>query len=53
MESISNLSSRFKKLIDDLKISSVFRSNYLKNDQLLNWILFLLILYGLFLKFKL
>jgi len=53
MESISNLSSGFKKLIDDLKISSVFRSNYLKNDQLLNWILFLLILYGLFLKFKL
>lgn len=46
-----NLSSRFKNLIDNFRISHVFKSNYLKNDQLLNWILFLLILYGLYLKF--
>jgi len=53
MESILNLASGFKKLIDDLKIYRIFRSNYLKNDRLLNGILFLLILYGLSLKFQL
>ncbi len=53
MRSTSNLSSEFKKLHDDLKISSAFRSNYLKNGHLLNWILFLLIIYGLYLKLQL
>lgn len=53
MESISSPSSGFKKLINDLRISRLFRNNYLKSSQLLNWMLFLLILYGLSLKFQL
>ena len=52
MTTISNLSSRFKQLHDDLKISSAFRSNNLKNDPLLNLILFLLIIYGLYLQLQ-
>lgn len=53
MGSISNLSSGFKKLTEDLRISYIFNNNYSKNNQLLNWVLFFLILYGLSLKFQL
>ena len=52
MITISSLSSEFKKVFDDSKIFCAFRNNYLKNDHLLNWILFLLIIYGLYLKLQ-
>lgn len=52
MVAIPNISNEFKKVLDDSKIYCAFRSNYLKNDHLLNWILFLLIVYGLYLKLQ-
>jgi len=52
MRSVSDISNEFKKLHNNKNIFSKFRSNYLKNDHLLNWILFLLIVYGLYLKLQ-
>jgi hypothetical protein len=52
MRSVSDISNEFKKLHNNKNIFSKFRSNYLKNDHPLNWILFLIIIYGLYLKFQ-
>ena len=49
---MSVISNEFKKVHSNVKICSISRGNYLKNNHLLNWVLFLLIIFGLYLKFQ-
>ncbi len=52
MESLLNPIDGFKECTSESKISRFFGSNHLKSDQALDLILFLLVLYGLALKFR-